>query len=116
VLQPELLALIASMGLAGAVAGLTAGLFGVGGGFVIVPALLALFPLFSEADERLIYVAIGTSLASIVVSSARAVQAHRRRGAVDFDVLKDWIKSAKVEIGQRVHQTRPTSRNWTPAF
>jgi uncharacterized membrane protein YfcA len=88
--QPELLGLIASMGLAGAVAGLTAGLFGIGGGFVIVPALLALFPIFSDADDRLIYVAIGTSLASIVVSSARAVQAHRRRGAVDFEVLKDW--------------------------
>lgn len=98
-LQPELLGLIASMGLAGAVAGLTAGLFGIGGGFVIVPALLAVFPLFSDAGDRLIYVAIGTSLASIVVSSARAVQAHRRRGAVDFEVLKDWSLWLVLGVG-----------------
>ncbi len=90
VFQPEVLGLIVAMCAAGAVAGITAGLFGIGGGFVVVPALLAVFPLFSEAGSELIYVAIGTSLASIIVSSARAVQAHQRRGAVDFGVLKDW--------------------------
>jgi len=86
----EVLGLIAAMCMAGAVAGITAGLFGNGGGFVVVPALIAVFPLFSDAGEKLIYVAVGTSLASIVVSSARSVQAHRARGAVDFDVLRDW--------------------------
>ncbi|MEM8768746.1 MAG: sulfite exporter TauE/SafE family protein [Pseudomonadota bacterium] len=90
VFQPEVLGLIVARGAAGAVADITAGLFGIGGGFVVVPALLAVFPLFSEAGSELIYVAIGTSLASIIVSSARAVQAHQRRGAVDFGVLKDW--------------------------
>ena len=98
-LLPEVLGLIATMGAAGAIAGLTAGLFGVGGGFVIVPALLALFPWFSDAPEELIYVAIGTSLASIVFSSARAVQAHRRRNAVDFDVLKDWCLWLLLGVG-----------------
>ncbi len=96
---PEILGLIATMGLAGAIAGVTAGLFGVGGGFVIVPALLAVFPWFSDAPEELIYVAIGTSLASIVVSSARAVQAHRQRGAVDFGVLKDWCMWLLLGVG-----------------
>ena len=90
VLQPEVLGLIVAMCAAGAVAGITAGLFGIGGGFVVVPALLAVFPLFSEAGSELIYVAIGTSLASIIVSSARSVQVHRSRGAVDFAVLRDW--------------------------
>ncbi len=75
---------------AGAVAGITSGLFGNGGGFVVVPALLAVFPLFMDQQETLVYVAIGTSLATIVVSSARAVQAHHARGAVDFQVLRDW--------------------------
>jgi uncharacterized membrane protein YfcA len=75
---------------AGAVAGITAGLFGVGGGFIVVPALLTVFPLFSENADKHIYVAIGTSLATIIVSSVRAVQAHHRRGAVDFVVLKNW--------------------------
>ncbi len=86
----QVVLLVAAMCLAGAVAGLTAGLFGNGGGFVVVPALLAVLPLFSDAGEELIYVAIGTSLASIVVSSARSVQAHRSHGAVDFQILRDW--------------------------
>ncbi|MEM1231011.1 MAG: sulfite exporter TauE/SafE family protein [Pseudomonadota bacterium] len=75
---------------AGAIAGITSGLFGNGGGFVVVPALLAVFPLFTDQQAHLVYVAIGTSLATIVVSSARSVQAHHARGAVDFDVLRDW--------------------------
>lgn len=75
---------------AGALAGITSGLFGNGGGFVVVPALLAVFPLFIESQGELVYVAIGTSLATIVVSSARSVQAHHARGAVDFSILRDW--------------------------
>ncbi|MFI2812245.1 MULTISPECIES: sulfite exporter TauE/SafE family protein [Microbulbifer] len=76
--------------LAGLIAGITAGLFGNGGGFVVVPALLAVFPFLPNSSHEIMRVAVGTSLASIVISSARAVQAHRRRGAVDFQVLRDW--------------------------
>lgn len=86
----EVLLVLVAMLAAGAVAGITAGLFGVGGGFIVVPALLTVFPLFSENADKHIYVAIGTSLATIIVSSVRAVQAHHRRGAVDFVVLKNW--------------------------
>ena len=89
-MEVELLWFVATLCLAGAIAGITAGLFGNGGGFVVVPALLAVFPFFTESTGELIKVAIGTSLASIVVSSARSVQAHKKKGAVDFLVLKDW--------------------------
>jgi uncharacterized membrane protein YfcA len=82
--------LLGALCAAGAVAGITSGLFGNGGGFVVVPALLAVFPLFTDQQDSLVYVAIGTSLATIVVSSARSVQAHHARGAVDFEVLRDW--------------------------
>ena len=75
---------------AGAVAGITAGLFGNGGGFVIVPALITLFERHSHNSNELIYTAIGTSLACISVTTARAITAHRRRGAVDFDVITAW--------------------------
>lgn len=75
---------------AGGIAGLTAGLFGNGGGFVVVPALLAVFPLFGNSHSQHIYLAVGTSLASIIVSSARSVQSHMKRDAVDFGVLKAW--------------------------
>ena len=65
----EVLLVLVAMLAAGAVAGITAGLFGVGGGFIVVPALLTVFPLFSENADKHIYVAIGTSLATIIVSS-----------------------------------------------
>lgn len=97
--HPDLVTLVLVMCVTGAIAGITAGLFGNGGGFVVVPALLAVLPLFSAAGPDLIYVAIGTSLASIVVSSARAVEAHRRRGAVDFDVLRDWALWLVLGVG-----------------
>lgn len=86
----EIIALLTSLCAAGAIAGITSGLFGNGGGFVVVPALLSVLPLFYESNPTLVYVAIGTSLATIVVSSARSVQAHHARGAVDFSVLRDW--------------------------
>lgn len=90
VMEVELVWFVVTLCLAGAIAGITSGLFGNGGGFVVVPALLAVFPFFTDSPGELIKVAIGTSLASIVVSSARSVQAHKKKGAVDFLVLKDW--------------------------
>ena len=86
----DLFTLIMVMLGTGSIAGITAGLFGVGGGFIVVPALLAVFPFFDHFDEKHIYVAIGTSLATIIVSSARAVQTHNKNGSVDFLLLKDW--------------------------
>jgi len=93
----ELLLLLGLLAVAGLAAGITAGLFGNGGGFVVVPALLAVFPALDVDVDCLIRLAIGTSLASIVVSSARSVLAHHRRGAVDFAVLRDW--SAWIVLG-----------------
>ena len=89
-MEIELVWFVLTLCVAGAVAGITSGLFGNGGGFVVVPALLAVFPFFTPNSEELVKVAIGTSLASIVISSARSVLAHKKRGAVDFDMLKSW--------------------------
>ncbi|WP_245858554.1 sulfite exporter TauE/SafE family protein [Sphingomonas guangdongensis] len=75
---------------AGVLAGFAAGLFGIGGGFVVVPALFAVLPLLGAVPGELAHVAIGTSLATIVVTSARSTQAHARRGAVDFALLRAW--------------------------
>lgn len=76
--------------LAGAGAGFAAGLFGIGGGFVVVPALIFILPLMGVTPEQITHIAIGTSLATIIFTSIRAVQSHAKRGSVDFDVLKGW--------------------------
>lgn len=77
--------------LSGALAGLIAGMFGIGGGVVIVPALYAVFRSFNITDDVAMKTAIATSLATIVVTSLRSSFAHYKRGAVDVRVLKSWI-------------------------
>ena len=89
-IDPEIILMLCSLLGAGAIAGITTGLFGVGGGFIIVPTLLAILPMFTGDSNELIHTAIGTSLASIIVSSFRAVQTHRKNHLVDFAVLKAW--------------------------
>lgn len=75
---------------AGTLAGFAGGLFGIGGGFVVVPALFAVLPLLGAAPAEVAHVAIGTSLATILATSIRSTQAHARRGAVDFQLLRGW--------------------------
>jgi uncharacterized protein len=75
---------------AGLFAGFTAGMFGVGGGFVVVPAMLVILPLLGGMKSEYTHVAIGTSAATIIVSSIRAVTAQAKRGAVEWDILKAW--------------------------
>ncbi|KJS37900.1 MAG: permease [Hyphomonas sp. BRH_c22] len=82
--------LIAVLLAAGLVAGFVAGLFGIGGGFVVVPALLLTFGVFNVDSNVITHLAIGTSLATIIVTSARSVHAHHQRGAVDFRIIRDW--------------------------
>jgi uncharacterized protein len=89
VLSPLAFALPALL-IAGAAAGFAGGLFGIGGGFVVVPALMLLLPLVGVAPDQIAHVAVGTSLASIIFTSLRSTQAHARRGAVDFALLRGW--------------------------
>ena len=89
-IDPDIILMLFSLLGAGAIAGITTGLFGVGGGFIIVPTLLAILPMFTADNDGLVHTAIGTSLASIIVSSFRAVQTHRKNDLVDFSVLKAW--------------------------
>lgn len=75
---------------AGLGAGLVAGLFGIGGGFVVVPALLVVFGYFQFPPEILMKTAVATSLATIIVTGFRSVYAHYKRGAVDMQIIRDW--------------------------
>lgn len=74
----------------GAFTGVIAGLLGVGGGIVLVPAFFYAFGHLGFGGEHLMQVCIGTSAATIVVTSVRSVMAHHRKGAVDLRILKDW--------------------------
>lgn len=75
---------------AGLAAGFAGGVFGIGGGFVVVPALLLMMPLLGGDKAQYAHVAIGTSAATIIITSIRSVMAHHKRGSVDFEILRTW--------------------------
>lgn len=72
---------------AGAVAGLLSGLFGIGGGVIIVPVLLALFTLREMPTTVVMHMAVGTSLATIVFTALSSVRTHWRHGGVRVPVF-----------------------------
>src|SRR5699024_9448283 len=74
---------------AGAFAGVCAGLFGVGGGMIIVPALVWIFTAYGYSPEIIAHLAVGTSLATIIVTSISSLTAHNKRGGVRWDVWKN---------------------------
>ena len=73
---------------AGACAGLTSGLFGIGGGLVLVPALLFVFTTHGIPESVAMHLAVGSSLASVVATSASSVSAHALLGGVLWSVFK----------------------------
>lgn len=74
----------------GAIAGILAGLFGVGGGIIIVPVLVFSFTAQGFAPEVLTHLAVGTSLATIVFTSINSIREHNRRGAVQWNLFV-WL-------------------------
>lgn len=90
---PMLLTAIVICLLVGAVAGLLGGLLGVGGGLIIVPALVWIYRAFSFPEQSLMQFAIATSLATILFTGVSSVRAHQRRGAVRWDLVK-WLAPA----------------------
>lgn len=77
--------------LVGAIAGILAGLLGIGGGLVIVPMLVFCFSRQSIPDAMIMHMALGTSLASIMFTSVSSFWAHHKRGAVHWDVVKKIV-------------------------
>ena len=85
-----LLILVPLLLLAGAFAGVLAGLLGVGGGIVIVPALYHIFGLLEIPDAVRMHLAVGTSLATIIPTSIRSMREHRARGSFDGNLFRTW--------------------------
>ena len=80
----------------GAFAGVLAGLLGVGGGIILVPAFYYAFSTLGYESPQLMQMCLATSLATIIVTSVRSVLAHNKKGAVDWDILKGWAVGIAV--------------------
>jgi uncharacterized membrane protein YfcA len=93
----ELATLAIGLLVAGAITGLLAGVFGVGGGAVVVPVLYELFRIIGVPEEVRMPLCVGTSLAIIIPTSIRSFSAHRAKGAVDMSILRQW--AVPVVIG-----------------
>jgi uncharacterized membrane protein YfcA len=93
----ELVWIAGALLVAGAITGILAGVFGVGGGAVVVPVLYELFRLVGVPEEVRMPLCVGTSLAVIIPTSIRSFNAHRAKGAVDMSILRTW--AVPVVIG-----------------
>ena len=91
-----LLQMLALLMTIGAFAGVLAGLLGVGGGIVLVPAFFYAFGTLGYDGPQLMQICLATSLATIVVTSLRSVHSHNRKGAVDWSVLRGWAPGIAV--------------------
>lgn len=91
-LFPLILALVG----AGGLAGVLAGLFGIGGGIVIVPALFQVFLHLGYSPDIAMHVAAGTSLAAILPTAFSSTSAHARKGGVDKGLLKRLFISTSI--------------------
>jgi uncharacterized membrane protein YfcA len=101
----EYLMFAAALAAAGAVSGVMAGLFGIGGGAILVPVFYGVFGLLDVSDSVRMHLALGTSLAVIVPTSIRSFNAHRKKGAVDVKLLKGWVIA--VPLGTFIASAAP---------
>jgi uncharacterized protein len=86
----ELIELALLLVAVGALSGFLAGVFGIGGGAILVPVFYECFRLAGVPLEVRMPLCVGTSLAIIIPTSIRSFRAHYARGAVDMDILKQW--------------------------
>lgn len=86
-----LIIMVLSMAAAGGVTGILAGLFGIGGGAVLVPILIEFLNFQGVAPSVQAHIAVGTSLAIIIPTSFRSFRAHQKRGAPDEALLRNWL-------------------------
>lgn len=80
----------------GGFAGILAGLLGVGGGIVLVPAFYYAFAGLGYGGPELMQVCLATSLATIIVTSIRSVTSHNKKGAVEWPILRAWAPGIMI--------------------
>jgi len=94
----ELIIFAAATALSGVVSGFLAGVFGIGGGAVMVPVLYQVLAMLGVDESVRMHVAVGTSLAVIIPTSLRSVQGHFKRGAVDMALLRSFLVPVPVGV------------------
>jgi uncharacterized protein len=94
----ELIWLAAAILVGGAITGVLAGLFGIGGGAVIVPVLFEVFRVLGVPEEVRMQLCIGTSLAIIVPTTIRSYLAHRHKGEGIREVVRRWALPAVAGV------------------
>lgn len=94
-----LIGLAAALAAVGLAAGFLGGLFGIGGGVIVAPALFHVFGALGVPDELRVHAAVATSLSTIIATSVRSMSAHARAGAVDDEVLRAWLPWVAVGAG-----------------
>lgn len=94
----DLLTLVVALLGAGLVTGLLAGMFGVGGGAVIVPVLYQIFGFLNVPEDVRMHLCVGTSLAIIIPTSIQSFRAHRAKGKVLMEVLKLWAVPVVLSV------------------
>jgi uncharacterized membrane protein YfcA len=83
---------------AGGFAGFIAGLLGVGGGIIVVPALFFILGALGVGEAVRMHIAVGTSLATIIVTSLISARSHASRGAVDMALLRQWAPGIVIGV------------------
>lgn len=94
----ELIWFVGVLAVASAVAGFLAGLFGIGGGAIIVPVLYQAFTLLDTSDAVRMHMAVGTSLAVIVPTSISSFRAHYHAKAPDMRLLRSWMLAVPLGV------------------
>jgi uncharacterized protein len=94
----ELVWLAVAVVVAGVATGILAGLFGIGGGAIIVPVLYEIFRILGVPEEVRMQLCVGTSMAIIIPTTIRSYLIHRAKGAVLNDVMRAWALPAVVGV------------------
>lgn len=85
--------------LLGAFVGVFAGMFGIGGGTILVPVLLFLFDAQHFPDDHLLHLALGTSMATIIFTSLASMRKHHQLGAVNWRVVRNITPGILIGTG-----------------
>lgn len=94
----ELMTFALTIAFSGVVSGLLAGVFGIGGGAVLVPVFYQVFQLLDVDDSVIMHLAVGSSLAIIIPTAIRSYSSHKVKGAVDMDLLRKFLIPVPIGV------------------